>query len=177
MRAFGYLIAGVALLTSTAAQLVKPPAPNSSLGNGWRYKGCYSDVNLPNVPGDRALGVLQTTGATNRGLTCTNACRAQSYTYAGTVDDQCWCDNVINRNNSATAGGLSPLGDISCGGGCRGNALEACGQANLFITIYEFTARQRHLAQCLLSAGKKHVNELWSVHSRLYWLGLCTAAA
>ncbi len=49
------------------------------------------------------------------------------------------CDNVINRNNSATAGGISPFGDISCGTGCRGNLNEACGSTNLLITIYEFT--------------------------------------
>ncbi len=48
MRSFGYLIAGMALLASTVAQLVKPPAPNASLGNGWRYKGCYL-YELPNL--------------------------------------------------------------------------------------------------------------------------------
>lgn len=46
MKAFGFLIAGAALLHGAMAQLTKSPAPNSSLGNGWRYKGCYSSVTL-----------------------------------------------------------------------------------------------------------------------------------
>lgn len=45
MKAIGYLIAGAALLTGASAQLLRSPAPNSSLGNGWRYKGCYSYVS------------------------------------------------------------------------------------------------------------------------------------
>jgi hypothetical protein len=54
MEVFGYLMAGAALLTGVVAQATLPvtstavapttksPAPNSSPGNGWRYKGCYS---------------------------------------------------------------------------------------------------------------------------------------
>lgn len=41
MKAFGYLIATAALLTTAVAQ-TRAPAPNSSLGNGWRYKGCFT---------------------------------------------------------------------------------------------------------------------------------------
>jgi hypothetical protein len=48
------------------------------------------------------------------------------------------CDNVINRNNSAIAGILSPLGDASCQTSCRGNIYEACGSLDTFISIYEF---------------------------------------
>ncbi|KAH6614272.1 hypothetical protein C7974DRAFT_380614 [Boeremia exigua] len=142
MRAFGYLIAGVALLTTTAAQLLpaqKLPAANAALSNGWRYKGCFSDVNAALLNTDRALGGYLQILNTNGGAACTSVCRSQGFKYAGTDDNACWCDNVINRNNSITAGIAAPLGDLNCQTGCRGNLNEACGQTNLFISIYEFT--------------------------------------
>ncbi|KAF2631268.1 hypothetical protein BU25DRAFT_481854 [Macroventuria anomochaeta] len=77
----------------------------------------------------------------NGGVSCTNICKGQGYKFAGTNDNQCWCNKVINRNNSATAGILSPAGIASCQGGCRGNpnANEGCRAIEWFISIYEFT--------------------------------------
>ena len=105
MKAFGYLIAGAALLTGASAQSLRSPAPNSSLGNGWRYKGCYSSVSLElsvraladafsdtlatllNSP--YALNGSFTRFTTNGGVPCTALCRTQGYKFAGTNDDQC----------------------------------------------------------------------------------------
>ncbi|KAJ4983169.1 WSC domain-containing protein [Stagonosporopsis vannaccii] len=142
MKAFGYLTASAALLTIAVAQVLKSPAPNSSLGNGWRYKGCYSDVNILVNSANHALGGSFQTALINGGASCTATCRSQGYRYAGTIDNQCWCDNVINRSNSPTAGILSPLGDASCQSSCSLNINEACGQTNSFISIYEYTVSE-----------------------------------
>jgi hypothetical protein len=51
MKAIGYLLAGAALLSGVVAQL--PPAADSTLPQGWHYKGCYAyvlyDRNLVHV--------------------------------------------------------------------------------------------------------------------------------
>ncbi|KAF1924276.1 uncharacterized protein M421DRAFT_8926 [Didymella exigua CBS 183.55] len=138
MKAFGYLIASAVLLTGAVAQL-KSPAPNTSLGNGWRYKGCYSDTLSTSTILPHALNGSLTHINPNGGALCTQTCRGQGFKYAGTNDNQCWCGNVINPSNSVTAGILSPLGDIACQTSCRGNLPEACGAIDTFISIYEYT--------------------------------------
>ncbi|KAF3038015.1 hypothetical protein E8E11_002018 [Didymella keratinophila] len=117
---------------------MRSPAPASSLGNGWRYKGCYSDTLWSSTTTPHALNGSFTRINPNGGVQCTAICRQQSYRYAGTNDNQCWCGNVINPSNAATAGILAP--DISCQGSCRGgNTNEACGAMDTFISIYEYT--------------------------------------
>ncbi|KAF3003512.1 hypothetical protein E8E13_005076 [Curvularia kusanoi] len=123
MKAFGYLIAGAALLSTSMAQiaLLKSPAPNSALSNGWRYKGCYTDV-AANIVGNHALANGPTALNPNGGVQCTNT----------------YCGNTINPNNTVTAGILSL--DASCLSACQGNTNEVCGTTDTFLTIYEFTA-------------------------------------
>ncbi|XPS76617.1 hypothetical protein M3J09_008665 [Ascochyta lentis] len=91
MKAFGFLIAAAALFSGTVSQLLpvaKQPAPNSSLGNGWRYKGCYSDARY-DLPVSHALGGAFRMQNPNGGVSCTAYCRGLSYNFAGTNDDQC----------------------------------------------------------------------------------------
>lgn len=59
------------------------------------------------------------------------------YVRLSDADQSSGCDNVINRNNTLTAGQLSP--DLACQSACRGNPSEACGTVDTFMSIYEYT--------------------------------------
>ncbi|UPX19099.1 uncharacterized protein EKO05_0009372 [Ascochyta rabiei] len=153
MKAFGYLIATAPLLHGTLSQILplKQPAPNSALGNGWRYKGCYSDIAI-GLPLPHALGSGSfMTQTPNGGVSCTAYCQGLGYAYAGTNDDQCWCDSGINRSFSLTSGILSPIGNAACQTGCRGNTGEACGSVNTFISIYQYTVSGFLRNACVLA--------------------------
>lgn len=155
MKAFGYLIAGAALLPELVAGL------NATADEaGWRYQGCYSDkqytgspgINEPAVRGvsswPRTLNGLFFRNSTNTGRACRNFCASNQFTVAATNNDQCWCDNAIAKNGTsiiAPSYGIRDLDDRNCQQPCPGNATEACGNntanANLQrLTLYQLVS-------------------------------------
>ncbi|KAF2241017.1 hypothetical protein BU26DRAFT_186020 [Trematosphaeria pertusa] len=157
-NAIGYFIAGAALLPELAlAQKIIPTV----LPTYWSYKGCYSDYDW-NLPGDRALTFLGPMKNPNSGWYCTTYCQGLNlnYTYAGTNDNQCWCDTAINKNGTTTYGQVMPSTDCTGNGtlvtkGCRGNTTEACGSQRsattpVRLSIYEYKPVSDFIYACVL---------------------------
>ena len=65
MKAFGYLLAGAALLGNILGTVALNPAPNSALQNGWKYKGCYSYATV-----SAALRMLSTHNSQRHKMGC-----------------------------------------------------------------------------------------------------------
>ncbi|KAF1846719.1 uncharacterized protein K460DRAFT_396046 [Cucurbitaria berberidis CBS 394.84] len=143
MKAFGYLLAGAALLPDFVLGSLSP-APHANLPNGWRYKGCYADKPFDHQAADhpnlaargaaaiyrRALGGYFYQTRLNGGSHCISQCTAMGYKYAATNDNQCWCDNAIASNGTSTtapAYGVPDPDNTLCQTPCRGNKREACG--------------------------------------------------
>ncbi|KAF1919570.1 hypothetical protein BDU57DRAFT_427888, partial [Ampelomyces quisqualis] len=90
----------------------------------------------------------------NGGASCINLCRGlnKGYTFAGTNDNQCWCDTAIAVNGTRAAApsyGIQDANNNLCSFGCRVAAntpstTEACGgpgnsDANTQrLSLYEF---------------------------------------
>lgn len=105
-------------------------APAAAGPNGWGSLGCYSDSVaariLPNV------GIVNGGPANMSAASCTDACSAANYKYAGTeYGGECFCGNTLGNGHTKQEDG--------CDMHCNGAATEWCGGANR-INIYEFGA-------------------------------------
>ncbi|KAF2855711.1 hypothetical protein T440DRAFT_504301 [Plenodomus tracheiphilus IPT5] len=151
MKAFGYLIAGAALLPELVSGL--SPAANDVI---WSYQGCYSDKlwnivkdpvtnqNPPypippavhGVPGwPRTLNGLFSRNTTSQsGKACREYCASYSFRFAATNNDKCWCDNAIainGTNATAPSYGIRDPDDRFCQQQCPGTPGEACGNNSM----------------------------------------------
>ncbi|KIK65233.1 hypothetical protein GYMLUDRAFT_39597 [Collybiopsis luxurians FD-317 M1] len=105
-----------------------PPATVPKVGN-WTSLGCYSD----GVNGQRTLTV-QLNPATITIESCTSACFAAGYEFAGTeFADQCFCDSAIKN-------GGAPIAASACNMVCSGNVSEFCGGPNA-LNMYNYTGK------------------------------------
>ncbi|PVH92792.1 hypothetical protein DM02DRAFT_662613 [Periconia macrospinosa] len=141
---FGSLLtAGAALLLSdfAAAQgqthLLANYPQTTGLQTGWKYLGCYSDRRSTDV-GDRALGGYFRLANPQGGNQCITVCLGinPNFKYAGTDDNQCWCDTGLNNNGTAQYG--QKLAESYCDYGCRGSTAtnkQTCGNPNTGLTL------------------------------------------
>lgn len=165
MRASDCHIAVVALLPVLIHGL--SPATND---HDWIYRGCYSDkpYNIdesssgpahavsPGVPDfPRTLNGLFTRNLPsdsggNGGRQCRSLCAANQFRFAGTNNDQCWCDNAIAINGTSAASpkfGLPDDDDTFCQTPCAGNSEEACGNNSRIgdsqrLSMYEMSVQE-----------------------------------
>jgi len=97
--------------------------------NDWRFQGCYNDTNTA-----RTLTVQVPQDSTTV-ESCTEACKAGGYSFAGMeFAQQCFCDNSIQNG-----GGMIDAGH--CALACFGNASEICGGANSLV-VYNYIGGQ-----------------------------------
>lgn len=111
--------------TSTSSSSPTPTGPSVNPGlDGYSSIGCYTEATDA-----RALANFMDT--TNKTVAdCIEACKADSYIYAGLeYGGECWCDNSF-ANGSIPA----PIGD--CGMTCDGNSTEFCGGPNR-LNVYQ----------------------------------------
>ncbi|KAF2677059.1 WSC-domain-containing protein, partial [Lentithecium fluviatile CBS 122367] len=102
--------------------------PAASGPSGWGSLGCYSD--------SVAARILPTVGIINGGpanmsaASCTAACAASNFKYAGTeYAGECFCGNALGNGHTKQ--------DEGCDMACNGAPSEMCGGANR-INVYEF---------------------------------------
>ncbi|CAI6342141.1 unnamed protein product [Periconia digitata] len=140
MKFGSLIIAGAALLlsdlvagqTADRRTLDNNYPQTANLPTGWRYLGCYSDRKFSDV-GDRALGGYFRLANPQGGSACINVCKGinPNYKYAGTEDNQCWCDTGLNNNGTTTYGQKLP--EAYCNYACRGSQAtspQTCGNVN-----------------------------------------------
>lgn len=111
--------------SSTSSSSPTPTGPSVNPGlDGYSSIGCYTEATNA-----RALANFMDT--TNKTVAdCIEACKANSYIYAGLeYGGECWCDNSF-ANGSIPA----PIGD--CGMTCNGNSTEFCGGPNR-LNVYQ----------------------------------------
>lgn len=104
-----------------------PPSNPPTIGD-WANVGCWSD----NVNG-RALPFAVGTGGQNSLNSCTAACFAAGYTFAGTeYGAECWC----NDNRGVMNGGAQ-VPSSECSMPCQANPQQFCGAGNR-LSVYQY---------------------------------------
>jgi hypothetical protein len=102
------------------------PAPSGP--SGWGSLGCYSDSVAARI---LPTGVGVAGGASNNSAaSCTAACAASNFKYAGTeYGGECFCGNTLGNGHGPEEEG--------CDMECNGAPTEFCGGSNR-INVYEF---------------------------------------
>ncbi|KAK1239930.1 hypothetical protein MKX08_007372 [Trichoderma sp. CBMAI-0020] len=121
----GTTVIATSTSTSISSSSPTPTGPSVNPGlDGYSSIGCYTEATDA-----RALANFMDT--TNKTVAnCIEACKANSYIYAGLeYGGECWCDNSF-ANGSLPA----PIGD--CGMTCNGNSTEFCGGPNR-LNVYQ----------------------------------------
>ncbi|GFP60137.1 WSC domain-containing protein ARB_07867 [Trichoderma asperellum] len=111
--------------TSISSSSPTPTGPSVNPGlDGYSSIGCYTEATDA-----RALAnFIDTTNKTV--ADCIEACKADSYIYAGLeYGGECWCDNSFAKGSV-----LAPIGD--CGMTCNGNSTEFCGGSDR-LNVYQ----------------------------------------
>jgi hypothetical protein len=107
-----------------------PPAPAAP--SGWGSLGCYSDSVGARILSE--VGVVNGGPANMSAASCTDACSALNYKYAGTEHGgECFCGNTLANGQTKQ--------DEGCDMACNGAPSEWCGGSNR-INIYEFGAKE-----------------------------------
>jgi hypothetical protein len=123
--------------TSTIASdssTVSSATPTATFVNGFMALGCYTDDG-----GARALSANAAVGGGVANMSiesCTTACQAGGFSYAGTeYSQECWCGNSLMNGHDP-----APDGDTGCNMACKGDATEMCGGANRLNMYYYGTS-------------------------------------